>query len=170
MEKLSFLLEKWKHHDGLIYHRSNTFWTVQSVSIGATILILSSDFENYSIKVIFGMIPILFACVVGRMIITMAKIDKLVRNSFNKSIVEELIKQGGILKEENLKKWESDEEWNVGNSTHPINLWHTHTPFERGKSFTQASRFQQRTLNSILIIEALLVICMGIEFFVQVLK
>ena len=169
---LGFLWDKWKHHDGLAYSRWASAMVVEGAILSATIITLgllidekTSEYVSYIclslsfIWLIAGTTTVVF--------IKCQETDIRVRNSFNKEIVDTLWNLG-LLQEKTKggkEKWDTaGYEGNADDNEHPINLWHTPTPFLKGKK-VRASKLSKWLLNGFMAIN--FTACLG--FFVAFL-
>ena len=134
---ISLLWDKWKHHDSLAYSRWTDSATVQGFACAGTFLTIRFIFDGEYVSTLVTLLLLTFlwglAAYSTKMLSNSMIIDIKVRNTFNKEIVEHMIKLS-ILKGTN-------ESWGVSSysvdkdgetHSHPINLWHTPDPFKMG--------------------------------------
>ena len=133
-QELSFLWDKWKHHDDLMYRFGALFWSIQAIGLAALGISSSSIVEF----VPFGLIML---GVIGLLYFSPTIVlARKCRNSFNNRIVEALIERGTLRSEEFVDAFVS---WTPSKDNHSVNLWHT--PVRKGNAIdVRASWYFQR--------------------------
>lgn len=129
-ELLSFLWDKWKHHDGLVYDRFRTLWLAHGLVFAVIAIIWGLDFAECSVRLLASGVLLLLLGVLCVALLSIIKADLLCRNAFNLKIVA-LLRQYGDLFGVKDDAW-SENSWKVSDNSHPINLWHTPYPLCRG--------------------------------------
>lgn len=136
-ELLSFLWDKWKHHDSLVYERFRTGWLAHGLVFAVIAIIWGLDFAALSMRLLASGVLLLLLGVLCVGLLSMLKADLLCRNAFNPKIVA-LLRQYRDLFGVRDDAW-SEVSWKVSDNSHPINLWHTPYPLRRGAG-VRASR------------------------------
>ena len=126
---VSLLIAKWQYQDSLISRRHATLLTVEAAVYSATAIVISKSSNPTKITLVILAFAFLLAAVIGWQLRQIARMDRRVRNTFNRTIVVEL-RQKMLLKGSD-DVW-NEANWSANHDDHPINLWHTPTPLERG--------------------------------------
>ncbi len=151
---LQVLSEKWKHHDALAYSRFTSSWALQAAAAAITSAIYGlSNSGTIQITLHILMALAWFLAGAGTLVFIISqKIDIRVRNTFNEKIVSTLQKLGVFDQDKGF--W-YPYPYNVSDSNHPINLWHTPHPERRGRD-TRATKWNGRLLQALLGLDVVL--------------
>jgi len=149
---LSFLWDKWKYQDDLMYKRLNAFLALQTVLIGSiTILYTAATYPTVRWTIAALLI---LASLFSFPSYWLVRTDRRVRNTFNREIVRRLRELKILRGKEAL--WD-EEHWSPEKDGHPVNLWHTPAPESRGKGVRGSG-----------IIEKLILVVATMEFLLGV--
>lgn len=144
---ISFLWDKWKHHDSLAYSRWTSSLTFEVAVFAATGLALkATNVENVIGLLLLAFLSLAWclASFTTYSFIKSQQVDVRVRNTFNREIVAYLLREKIL---DTDKKWAVEEyiEGCEDNNELPVNLWHTPKPFDKGRD-TRATKWNSKLM------------------------